>query len=202
MPPMMGAAAFIMMEYLGVSYATIMLAALVPAILYFTGIFIGTHFEAKRLKIFGMPKDKLPIFKDLMIKNGYMLIPLFVIIGTIMIGYTPQRAALFGILSAFLVAYVRKESRMNIQQIVNVLEQGARVALPVIAAVATAGIIAGVVSITGLGSKFAAGIIALSSGHLTISTVFHDGCLYYSRDGSTNDSKLRRNSYDCSTCAY
>ena len=60
MPPMMGAAAFIMMEYLGVSYATIMLAALVPAILYFTGIFIGTHFEAKKLKIIGLPKSELP----------------------------------------------------------------------------------------------------------------------------------------------
>lgn len=172
MPPMMGAAAFIMMEYLGVSYGTIMLAAVVPAILYFTGIFIGTHFEAKRLKIFGISKDKLPIFKDLMFKNGYMLIPLFTIIGTIMIGYTPQRAALFGILAAFLVSFVRKESRMNIRQIVEVLEQGARVALPVISAVATAGIIAGVVSITGLGSKFAAGIIALSAGHLIFALFF------------------------------
>lgn len=172
MPPMMGAAAFIMMEYLGVSYATIMLAALVPAILYFTGIFIGTHFEAKRLKILGLPKSKLPIFKDLMFKNGYMLIPLFVIIGTIMIGFTPQRAALFGILSAFLVAFVRKESRLNFKEFINVFEQGARVALPVISAVATAGIIAGVVSITGLGSKFAAGIIALSNGHLILALFF------------------------------
>lgn len=172
MPPMMGAAAFIMMEYLGVSFGTIMLAALVPAILYFTGIFIGTHFEAKRLGILGLPKSKLPIFKTLMIRNGYMLIPLFVIIGTIMVGYTPQRAALWGILSAFVVAYVRKESRMNFKEIVNILEQGARVALPVISAVATAGIIAGVVSITGLGSKFAAGIIALSNGHLILALFF------------------------------
>lgn len=172
MPPMMGAAAFIMMEYLGVSFGTIMLAALIPAILYFTGIFIGTHFEAKKLGILGLPKSKLPIFKTLMVRNGYMLIPLFVIIGTIMYGYTPQRAALFGILSAFLVAYVRKESRMNLKEIVNILEQGARVALPVISAVATAGIIAGVVSITGLGSKFASGIIALSSGHLILALFF------------------------------
>ena len=172
MPPMMGAAAFIMMEYLGVSYAIIMLAAVVPAILYFTGIFIGTHFEAKRLKIFGLPKDKLPIFKDLMLRNGYMLLPLFVIIGTVMIGFTPQRAALFGILSAFAVSYVRKESRMNFREVVNVLEHGARVALPVISAVATAGIIAGVVSITGLGAKFAAGIIALSNGHLILALFF------------------------------
>jgi len=172
MPPMMGAAAFIMMEYLGVSYATIMLAAVVPAILYFTGIFIGTHFEAKKLKIIGLPKSELPRFKDLLIRDGYMLIPLFVIIGTIMSGFTPQRAALFGILSAYLVSLVRKESRMNVRQIVNVLEQGARVALPVIAAVATAGIIAGVVSITGLGAKFASGIIALSSGHLILALFF------------------------------
>ncbi len=89
-----------------------------------------------------------------------------------MSGFTPQRAALFGILSAFLVSLVRKESRMNLRQIVNVLEQGARVALPVIAAVATAGIIAGVVSITGLGAKFAAGIIALSNGHLILALFF------------------------------
>lgn len=172
MPPMMGAAAFIMMEYLGVSYATIMLAALIPAILYFTGIFIGTHFEAKKLGILGLPKDKLPIFKDLMFRNGYMLIPLLVIIVTIMSGFTPQRAALFGILSAFLVAFVRKESRLSFRKIVNMLEQGARVALPVIGAVATAGIIAGVVSITGLGSKFAAGIIALANGQLALALIF------------------------------
>ncbi len=172
MPPMMGAAAFIMMEYLSVSYSTIMLAAVIPAILYFTGIFIGVHFEAKKLKILGLPKSQLPVFKRLLLKNGYMLIPLVVIIVTIMSGFTPQRAALFGILSAFLVSYVRKESRMNLRKIIYVLEQGGRVALPVIAAVATAGIIAGVVSITGLGAKFASGIIALSNGYLILALIF------------------------------
>ena len=172
MPPMMGAAAFIMMEYLGVSYATIMLAALIPAILYFTGIFIGVHFEAKKLKILGLPKSQLPVFKDLILKNGYMIIPLIVIIITIMSGFTPQRAALAGILFAFLVSFVRKESRFNLRRIIYVLEQGGRVALPVIAAVATAGIIAGVVSMTGLGAKFAAGIIALANGYLILALIF------------------------------
>ncbi len=172
MPPMMGAAAFIMMEYLGVNYSTIMLAAIIPAILYFAGIFIGTHFEAKRLRILGVPKADLPVFKTIMLRNGYMLVPLFVIITTIMTGSTPQRAALYGILAAFLVSLVRKESRMNVRKIIHVLEQGGRVALPVIAAVATAGIIAGVVSMTGLGSKFAAGIIALSNGHLLLALFF------------------------------
>ncbi|GIN90475.1 C4-dicarboxylate ABC transporter [Siminovitchia terrae] len=172
MPPIMGAAAFIMMEYLGVPYSTIMLAAMIPAVLYFTGIFIGTHFEAKRLKIFGLPKSQLPVFKDLMIKNGFMLLPVVVMIGTILSGFTPQRAALLGIGAVFIVSLVRKDTRLSIRKIFEVLEQGARVALPVIAAVATAGIIAGVVSMTGLGAKFASGIIALSSGHLILALFF------------------------------
>ncbi|WP_067730555.1 TRAP transporter permease [Oceanobacillus damuensis] len=172
MPPLMGAAAFIMMEYLGVSYSAIMLAAIVPATLYFTGIFIGTHFEAKKLRILGVPVSELPSFHKLMMKNGYMLLPLFVIIGTIMVGFTPQRAALMGIVAAFLVSLARKDTRMNLKQLIHVLEQGARVALPIIAAVGTAGIIAGVVSITGLGTKFAAGIIALSGGYLIFALIF------------------------------
>lgn len=172
MPPLMGAAAFIMMEYLGVPYSTIMLAAMIPAILYFSGIFIGTHFEAKKLRIFGLPKSELPVFRTLLFRYGYMLIPLFMIVGTILVGFTPQRAALLGIISAFLASFVRKETRMSFYQIINVLEQGARVALPVIAAVATAGIIAGVISITGLGTKFASGIIALSNGHLILALIF------------------------------
>lgn len=172
MPPLMGAAAFIMMEYLGVPFSTIMLAAVIPAILYFTGIFIGTHFEAKKLKIYGLPKDQLPSFKKLMLKNGFMLLPLIVIVGTILSGLTPQRAAIFGILSAFLISFIRKETRLSFRKIVDVFEQGARVALPVIAAVATAGIIAGVVSSTGLGSKFASGIIALSGDSLLLALFF------------------------------
>ncbi|MBM7714272.1 TRAP transporter 4TM/12TM fusion protein [Bacillus thermophilus] len=172
MPPIMGAAAFIMMEYLGVPYSTIMLAAIIPATLYFTGIFIGTHFEAKKLGIFGMKKSQLPVFKDLMLRNGYMLLPIILMIGTILSGFTPQRAAMLGIGAVFVISFFQKGTRLSFRKIIHVLEQGARVALPVIAAVATAGIIAGVVSITGLGAKFAAGIIALSGGHLILALFF------------------------------
>src|SRR5690625_3780882 len=172
MPPIMGAAAFIMMEYLGASYAVVMAAAVIPAILYFLGIFIGTHFEANRLRIFGLPASELPSVKNLMKRYGYMLLPLVVIIGTVMIGYTPQRAAIYGILTAFLVSLVRKETRMGPRKMIYVLEQGARLALPVIATVATAGIIAGVVSMTGLGAKFAASIIALSGGVMFLALFF------------------------------
>jgi TRAP transporter 4TM/12TM fusion protein len=172
MPPLMGAAAFIMMEYLGVPYSTVMLAAVIPAILYFTGIFMGVHFEAKRSGILGLPKADIPSFRKLIAKNWYMLLPIVIIIGTIMIGFTPQRAAIMGIAAAFLVSFIDKESRMGFRKLIYVLEQGARVALPVIAAVATAGIIAGVVSITGLGAKFASGIVALSGGVLILALIF------------------------------
>ncbi|MFD1416018.1 TRAP transporter permease [Oceanobacillus jeddahense] len=172
MPPIMGAAAFIMMEYIGVSYGTIMLAAVIPALLYFSGIFIGTHFEAKKIGVIGLPKVDLPNFKKLIVRDGYMIVPIFVIIGTIMIGFTPQRAALMGIVAAFVISLLRKDTRMGFRKILYVLEQGARVALPVIAAVGTAGVIAGAVSITGLGSKFAAGVIALSGGVLFFALFF------------------------------
>src|SRR5699024_12831161 len=93
-------------------------------------------------------------------------------VGTVMIGYTPQRAAILGVTTAFVVSLARSETRMGLRKMIYVLEQGARVALPVIAAVATAGILAGVVSMTGLGSKFAASIIALSGGYLFLALFF------------------------------
>lgn len=172
MPPIMGAAAFIMVEYIGVPYSDIMLAAAVPALLYFSGIFIGTHFEAKKQGILGVPKHELPEAKELLLKKGYMLLPLIIIVFTLLSGFTPQRAALLGIAVAFAVSFFRKDTRMSLRQILNTLEEGARVALPVIAAVACAGIIAGVVGMTGLGSKFAAGIIALAGGTLILALFY------------------------------
>src|SRR5699024_2104524 len=82
MPPVMGAAAFIMIDYLGVGDSTIMLAAVIPGLLYFTGVFIGTHFEAKKLGTFGLPKSQLPDLQEQMIRYGYILLPVFIIVGT------------------------------------------------------------------------------------------------------------------------
>ncbi|WP_338073480.1 TRAP transporter permease [Billgrantia kenyensis] len=172
MPPLMGAAAFIMVEYVGVSYREIMFSALIPALLYFAGIFIGVHFEAKRHRILGLPKEELPSKTKLMLEKGYMLLPLLVIVGTITAGFTAQRAALMGIACALLVSLFRKDTRPSLKGLVTIFEQGARVALPVIAAVASAGIIAGVVGMTGLGSKFAAGIINLADGVLILALLF------------------------------
>ncbi|GAA0467967.1 TRAP transporter permease [Alkalibacillus silvisoli] len=172
MPPIMGAAAFIMIEYTNTSYATIMLAALIPAMLYFAGIFMGSHYVAKKQGIYGAPKETLPNTWNLLKRKGYMLLPLFAIITTLFMGFSPQRAALMGIAVAFGVSLISKETRMSIKKTIYVLEQGARVALPVIAAVATAGIIAGVVGMTGLGGKVAAGIIALSNDIQLLALIF------------------------------
>lgn len=172
MPPLMGAAAFIMVEYVGVSYREIMFSALIPAILYFASIFMGVHFEAKRHRILGLPKDQLPSKLKLIMTKGYMLLPLVVIVTTVSVGFTAQRAALLGIACAFAVSLVRKDTRPSLKNVVRIFEEGARVALPVIAAVATAGIIAGVVGMTGLGAKFAAGIISLADGVLILALLF------------------------------
>lgn len=172
MPPIMGAAAFIMATYTETPYSHIMLVAIIPAMLYFSGVFLGVHFESRRLGIIGFTKDSLPRIKDLMIQRGYLILPLVVIFYTLLSGRTPMRAALLAILVSFLVSLVRKETRMSFFNIIRAFEEGARTALPVIAACASAGIIVGVVVQTGLGGRIANGIITLGSGSLILTLIF------------------------------
>ncbi|MGO4888503.1 TRAP transporter permease [Anaerobacillus sp. MEB173] len=163
MPPIMGAAAFIMAEYTGVPYSEIIIIAIIPALLYFSGVFMGTHFQAKKQGILGLPKDQLPSFSGLM-KRIDLLLPLVSIVGLLLNGYTATYAALWGIATAFVVSLFRKDTRMGFTKILAALEKGARVALPVIAACASAGIIVGIVVLTGLGGKIAGGILTLAGG--------------------------------------
>ncbi|PRO64861.1 TRAP transporter permease [Alkalicoccus urumqiensis] len=172
MPPIMGAAAFIMAEYVpSVSYSDIIIIGIIPAALYFTGVFMGTHFEAKRYGIVGLPKSELPSTKGL-IKGSYLLLPLVIIITMLVNGFTPTYAALTGIGTAFLVSYVRKETRLWPRDILDALEQGAKIALPVIAACASAGIIVGTVVFTGLGGKIAGGLLDLAGNNLFLLLFF------------------------------
>ncbi|MEN1968424.1 TRAP transporter permease [Lentibacillus sp. N15] len=161
MPPIMGAAAFIMAAYTGVPYNEIIVIAIIPAVLYFSGVFMGTHFEARKQGIMGLSKDKLPKLKNLA-KRLDLFIPLIAIVGLLLIGKTPTYAALFAIVAAFIISFFRKDTRMPFREIIKILEEGARAALPVIAACATAGIIAGTVTTTGLGPKIAGGLIELA----------------------------------------
>ncbi|SFE72557.1 TRAP transporter permease [Alteribacillus iranensis] len=171
MPPIMGAAAFIMIETIGVPYNEIILVALIPAILYFSGVFIGTHFEARKLKIYGLPKSELPSAAA-MLRRIDLLLPLVAILFMLYSGFTPTTAALWGIFAAFVISFFRKDTRLSIKDMVFTLEQGARIALPVIAACASAGIIVGIVVFTGLGGKIANGIIDLAGGNFFLVMFF------------------------------
>ncbi len=171
MPPIMGAAAFLMAEFTNVPYWTIAKAAAIPAVLYFTGIWIMVHFEAKRTGLRGLTKEELPDKKEVL-KKLYLLLPIFVIVGLLMYGFSPIRAALLGIVSVIMVGAVRKETRMSFNDILKALENGARTALGVASATAAAGIIVGVVTLTGLGLKFANGLVTLSHNNILLTLFF------------------------------
>lgn len=164
MPPIMGAAAFLMAEFIGVPYMEVVKAAVVPAILYFLGVFLGVHFEAKRENLKGTPRSMLPPFMNILKEEGHLVIPLFAIIGLLSSGYTPMRAALAGIVISIAAAMLRANTRMSFMDIVDGLIKGARGALGVLVACASAGIIIGVVTKTGIGLKLASALVDLSNG--------------------------------------
>jgi TRAP transporter 4TM/12TM fusion protein len=171
MPPVMGAAAFLMAEFVGVPYIEIVKAAVVPALLYFAGIWLGVHFEAKRNNLKGIPRDQLPKMGRLLTERGHLALPLVVIVYLLVSGYTPMRAALVAIVLAILCSALRKSTRMKPIEIVRGLENGARNVLGVLVACAAAGIIIGVVTKTGVGLKLASGLLDLSGG-LLLPTMF------------------------------
>jgi TRAP transporter 4TM/12TM fusion protein len=166
MPPVMGAAAFLMAEFIGVPYIEIAKAAAIPALLYFTGIWLVVHFEAKKTGLKGIPIEQLPNLVKVIKKDSYLILPLVGIIYFLVKGATPMRAALAGLGLCVAVGMLRKETRMNLGRLLNTLEAGARAALGVAAACATAGIIVGVVTLTGLGLKMGNGLVELAGGML------------------------------------
>ncbi|WP_047982080.1 TRAP transporter permease [Ornithinibacillus contaminans] len=165
MPPIMGAAAFLMIEFAGVPYWEIAKAAIIPAILYFAGIWIMTHLEAKKTGLTGLPESEIPSKKSVL-KKIHLLLPVFVIIVLLFMGYSIERTALLGILSAIIVSLFLKETRITPRKFVDALTSGARTALGVAAATACAGMIVGVVTKTGLGLKLGNGLVDIA-GMLT-----------------------------------
>ena len=171
MPPVMGAAAFLMVEFIGITYWEIAKAAAIPAILYFTGIWIMTHFEAKRVGLKGLSKEEMPDRKEVFGKI-YLLLPILLIIVLLMTGVSVMRAALWSIIGTIVVSAIRKSTRIGFKQMVEALVDGARTALSVAAATASAGIIVGVVTKTGLGLKLANGLVGLANGQLLLTLFF------------------------------
>jgi TRAP transporter 4TM/12TM fusion protein len=165
MPPVMGAAAFLMAEFIGIPYAEIAMAAAIPAVLYFAGIWIITHFEAKKMGLRGLTKEEMPDKKEV-VKKLYLLIPIIAMIALLMTGMSVMLAALYSIVISIVVSTFKKETRIGFRGIIDALVDGARTALGVAAATAAAGIIVGVVTKTGLGLKLANGLLDIAGGAL------------------------------------
>jgi TRAP transporter 4TM/12TM fusion protein len=172
MPPIMGAAAFIMAEFLNVPYLDIAKAAAIPACLYFFGVFMEVHFEAKRCNLRGLSRDELPKFADVMRERGHLFVPLFAIIIFLSVGFTPLYAALMGLVTCIIAGALKKATRMSFREIADGFELGARNAIGVALACATAGIIIGAITLTGLGLKLGNGLVELAGGNLLLTLVF------------------------------
>lgn len=171
MPPIMGSAAFLMVQYLGLPYTRIMGAAIIPALLYYLSCFICVHFEAHRIGHHGHPEDQIPPIEDLK-HRIFLLMPVISIIAAMLIGYTPIFAALIGMVFTVLAGVIQqKERRMRFRQILNGLINGANSALTACIACIAAGIIVGVCTITGVGQVLTYNIVALSGNNLLFALI-------------------------------
>lgn len=173
MPPIMGAAAFLMVEFIGrnITYWDVAKAAAIPALLYFVGIWIMTHFEAKRLGLRGLKDDEMPD-RSHVFKKIYLLIPIVLIIVLMVSGVPVIHAALYGIISCVVVGIINPDVKFGVKEFVDALVDGARSALAVAAATACAGIIVGVVVKTGLGLSLANSLVKLAGGSILLTLFF------------------------------
>jgi TRAP transporter 4TM/12TM fusion protein len=166
MPPVMGAAAFLMAEFIGIPYIEVVKAAVIPAVLYYAGVWLGVHYEAQKYGLKGMPRDQLPKFGKLFKEKFHLAIPLIVIVYLLVAGYTPMRAALYAIGLTLVCCCLRKSTRITPKDVVDGLINGSKGVLGVLIACATAGIIIGVVTKTGVGLKLGSALLDLAGGKL------------------------------------
>ena len=167
MPPIMGAAAFIMAEMTDFEYSKIIVRAILPAFLYFLGIFLGVHFKAKKLGLKGLPREELPKWGKLLPKI-YLLLPLVLLVYMIVSGQTMAKSAIYATIAAIAVSLINKDDRMTPTKFVNGLENGGKNCISIGIACGIAGIISVCITMTGLGGKLITYVVSLSNGHLII----------------------------------
>ena len=168
MPPIMGAAAFLMIEYTKLPYAQIALKAILPAVLYFTGIYIAVHLEAKKLGLKGVPRDQLPKMSKLL-KKIYLLTPLVVLVVMVSLDMrTMQFCAAVAIVVTIVVSLFNKDDRITVSKFIDALEAGGKGTITVAVACAMAGLVAGCITSTGLASKLITAVVAISGGQKLI----------------------------------
>ncbi len=165
-PPIMGAAAFIMAEFLEAPYSYVILAAIIPAFLYFTTIYFMVHVEAEKHGIEKIDKSMLPNVLEVLKGGWHMLLSLVVLIGLLIYGYTAMKAGFWAIISVIVLSFYKKNTRMSVVDLLGAFESGIKSTVPVTIACACAGIIIGSVFVSGLGLKFTQSVIELSGGML------------------------------------
>ncbi len=166
MPPIMGAAAFVMSSFLGIPYVTIMIAGFTPALLYYLAIMFMVDLRAKKRGLTGLSKSEIPSLKATMLDKGHMTVPLVVIIYFLVAGYTPLFSAFLGLFAIILVSSLKRSTRMSFKDMIHALDDGARSAAPVGISCAIVGFIVGAVGMTGLGQVIAMNIIMFAGGKL------------------------------------
>ncbi|MBR1418631.1 MAG: TRAP transporter permease, partial [Synergistaceae bacterium] len=161
-PPVMGAVGFVMAEFLNISYTRVMLAAIIPAFLYYLGLLFAVHFEAKRLGLSGLSRENIPDAVKVIKEQGHLVLPLIILIALMFMGYTPLYAAVFAIFATVISSWLRKDTRMDLNKIILALHEGAQSAIAVGVCCVIIGVIIGTVTLTSLG---------LNMGYLILSVV-------------------------------
>lgn len=170
-PPIMGAAAFMMAQYLDVHYIEVAKAAIVPACLYYLSLMLVVDSIAVKNHLVGLPKDQLPDIKEIMLTRGQLGIPIIFVIAVILMGWSPMKAAFWGTAAVILVACIRKETRPTVQSFLDALESGTKSVANIVISCAAAGIIVGVISMTGLATKLSYTLVSISGGNIYVAAV-------------------------------
>ena len=168
MPPIMGSAAFIIAETLGIPFRNIAAAAIIPALLYYISVYFSIHFESRKRGLVGMDEEDIPNVKETLRKFGTSIIPLVILIAMIVIGYSAMYTALYATIAAIVISILNKHTRLTFKQLVQALIKGCRGVMSIATACAAAGCVIGIISLTGLGLKLSSLIIQLASGQLII----------------------------------
>lgn len=168
LPPIMGAAAFMIAEYTGIPYIKVMGHALIPALFYFLTAGLMIYMQAQKEGLQGVPRHELPDWKKQLLKNGHLFIPIMVIIYVMLQGFSPMRAGFWGIISVLVLSMIKRETRMGIVDLLAALENGMKNVLVVASACACSGIIVGSIVLTGLGIRFSRFAIELGGGELVL----------------------------------
>jgi TRAP transporter 4TM/12TM fusion protein len=171
-PPIMGAAAFLMADILGVPYGRVALAAVGPALLYYVAAYWMIELYAASRGLRGLPRQDLPRLQDVMLRHGYLLVPIGVLLYMIMVvGAAPARAALYALATAFVFSLARPDTRLDLRKIISAMEEGAKRTIEIGVSCASAGVIVGILALTGLGGKFSELLIDLAGGNLLLGLV-------------------------------